>query len=204
MLTTMFSAKDEVAPEQAKMLIAQIRATHTGKEMAFRPIVMGGGMTAQNLSMTMEQADFTEIARWSAIQISAMVFGIDPSLVGVNPPGSTLTYTNSLARERQLWLDALNPLMIRIEEIFTALLPPGQRFDFLEQDLLLGGLSDRSEVIANLARASQSLGKEIFSVNELRELVGAEPVEEVELIQASNFMIQTSNFKGEPNADSNS
>lgn len=185
MMSTLFSVKDELSPEQAKMLLAQIRANHTGKEAAFRPIVTGGGMTANNLSMSMSEADFTDVAKWSAQQIASMVFGIDPSLLGINPPGSTLTYTNSVSRERQLWLDALNPLMMRIEELFTHLLPPGQRFDFLEQDLLLGSLGDRSEVIERIARASASIGRMVMTVNELRGLVGLEPVEEVEPVETS-------------------
>ena len=104
-----------------------------------------------------------------------MCFGIDPTLMGIQQPGSQLTYSNTPGRERQLWLDALNPLMVRIEEVISKLLTGRQVLDFKEQELLLGGLSDRSQVARNLALINKDHGYFVILADEIRDLVGLLP-----------------------------
>ena len=175
MISTVYSTKDELTETQAKILLAQIKAGHTGHRNAFKPIVAGGGLTPHGLSQTMEQSEFMAISQWSASQISSMCFGIDPTLMGIQQPGSQLTYSNTPGRERQLWLDALNPLMVRIEEVISKLLTGRQVLDFKEQELLLGGLSDRSQVARNLALINKDHGYFVILADEIRDLVGLLP-----------------------------
>ena len=167
----------EVLGRQSKLdIAAQITAQHIGAENAWRPLILDSGLTAETLGMTAEQAQFLELAAWIDAKIAGQIFKVDPSLVGIVQQGASLTYTNALDRERNLWLDALKPLAVRIDAALSLLLPVGQRLRLDERSLLLGGPRDRAMVAERMARLSQLVGEPVFTADELRDTLGYAPL----------------------------
>lgn len=104
-------------------------------------------------------------------QIASQIFRVDPSLVGIAQSGSSLTYSNLVDREAQLYRDAIRPLAYRIEQTLTSLLPAGQTLDLDARALLAGSPRDAAQLAATLKQTG------CFTINEVRERLGYDAID---------------------------
>ena len=153
-------AKDSMEEEDKQALAAQLIARHHGANRSYFPLVLDSDMGIEPLSISAEQAQFLELSTWTAATICGSLFGIDPSLLGIVQSGSSLTYSNNLDRERNLWTDVLQPLAVILEETLSKLLPEGFRVDINERPLLYGGPRDRATLARTMAAINASERKE--------------------------------------------
>lgn len=160
-------AKGQMTAPAKRELAAQIRARHMGDpKKAWQPLVLDSDTDVRSLSMTTEQAKFVELMNLTNAQIASMIFRVDPSLVGIAQAGSSLTYSNLVDREAQLYRDAIHPLAVRIEQALSRLLPEGATVDLDARETLRGSPRDR----ADLATKMKAMGT--FTANEIREVLG--------------------------------
>ena len=170
-------AKDPMEAVEKRALAAQIKAQHHGSRNSYLPLVLDSEISIQALSITAEQAQFLQLSTWTAATIAGQLFGVDPSLLGIVQAGSSLTYSNAIDRERNLWTDVLQPLAMIIEGSLSTLLPDGLRADLNERELLLGGPRDRAAIARSMAAINSSAGEtnDVFTSDELRAVLGYQP-----------------------------
>ena len=171
-LQVVFSTDKVLDPDQLKDATRRVRAQYEGIGNSWRPAVLSGGVKVSVLSQTGEQAQYLELSKWADARIASQIFGVDPSLLGINLPGSTLTYSNAVDREANLWRDALRPVITAMEDAFSRLLPAGRRFEFVETGLLAGGPRDRVAYAKELATINQMLGAWVVSPDQILDAIG--------------------------------
>ena len=173
------TSKDQIPAAAKREAMALIRAEWSGTENWWRPIMLDGGITPVPLSMTASDADLLSLSIWTDARIAGQIFHVDPTLLGVAQPGSQLTYTNAVDRETNLWRDALRPLAHRVEELFSQLLPAGQRLNIDERGLLTGSPRDRVQQAGQLMAINQQAGQWIFTPDEVRDRAGYPPLSDL-------------------------
>ena len=175
-LQTVFSSREELGREALVEATRRIRATMTGLENAWKPIVLSGAWDVETVNQTAEQAEYLPLMTANDARIASQVFGVDPTLVGVVQQGASLTYTNAVDRERNLWLDALRPVAAVIERAFGSLLGAGRRLDFDESKLLTGSPKDKIAFARGMAAANKAAGAWVFTADEVRAAAGYVPL----------------------------
>jgi len=94
------------------------------------PGVLEGGGTFKATGVTNEAAQFLETRQWTAAEICAQVYLVDPRELGIPLTGSTLEYVNSESRLANLVRKGMLRWITRVEEAITALLPNPQYMKF--------------------------------------------------------------------------
>ena len=185
-LQVVFSTKDPLTPEALKEATRRVRAHYEGVANAWRPVMLGSGITVSVLSQGAEQAQYLQLSQWSDARIASQIFGIDPTLLGINLPGSQLTYSNAIDREANLWRDAIRPPVTALEEAFGALVALGRKFELVEMGLLTGGPRDRVAYAKELAEVNAKLGVWLVLAQEIRDAIGLPiSMEPLELLKAA-------------------
>ncbi len=204
-IEVVFSAKDVMTPEALQEATRRVRAHYSGVANWWEPAVIGSGLQVHTLSQGAEQGQYLTLSQWSDARVASMRFGVDPTLLGINLPGSQLTYSNAVDRESNLWRDAIRPVVGGLEEAFGAFLPDGQRFDFVEAGLLAGGPRDRVAYGKELAGVNRTLGVWLFSADEIRDSVGFPALDgPLELLPPPNPTEETPEPKGGDDGAENS
>lgn len=120
----------ELSEDQAAVMANAWRRAHSGPENAHLPGVLTAGATWKETQITNEQAQFLETRRFTAAEICAQLFLLDPSNLGIGVEGSSLTYANLEQRGIQLVQVTGLPFFVRLEELFTRLSPRPQYTKF--------------------------------------------------------------------------
>jgi HK97 family phage portal protein len=102
------------------------------------PGVLQGGAQWKQAGVTNEQAQFLQTRQYTAAEIAAQMFLVDPSDLGIPVAGTSLTYANLTERNLRRVQVTLLPWIIRIENALSALLY-NPRFLKLNVDGLLRG-----------------------------------------------------------------
>ena len=157
--------------------LAQMRAKWSGVDNWWSPIVLDQGLSWTDFSMTASDAEFVALSEWNDARIAGQIFHVDPTLLGIKQGGSTITYRNAIDREVQLWRDGLRPLAVKVQRIFSELLPPGQSIDFDERGLVTGSPADRVKQAYQLAQINKSQNAWVFGWDEIRDRAGFPPLE---------------------------
>ena len=152
-------------------LAAQIKATMSGPDNAWRPLI-ADGFDIKSIQMTAEQAQFLDLAKWTDGKIASQIYHIDPTLLGVQQPGSSLTYTNAVDRESNLWRDCLDPVAKLIEGAWSDLCVGPVSVDLDSSAVLAGSLRDRVGVAKQMAEINQAAGVTVYDGNEIRQVSG--------------------------------
>ena len=174
-LQTVFASKEPLTREALTEATRHVRAHYEGINNSWRPIVLGSGVTVHTLSQNADQGKYLDLSQWADARVAAQLFGIDPTLLGINLPGSQLTYSNAVDREANMWRDAIRPPVTKLEEAFTRLVAGGNRVELVETGLLTGGPRDRVAYAKELAEVNRAVGAWVVGANEIREAVGLLP-----------------------------
>lgn len=132
-----------------------------------KPFVSGADWDLTLLSIPPNHVQFIETLKLSANSI-ASIYGIDPTEVGGEPPGS-LTYANEEARDIHRARD-LRPYMVRLEDAFARILPERQYVKFNVDSTIRTDIKTRTEVVG----AQVADGR--MNVDEARALEDRGPV----------------------------
>ena len=100
------------------------------------PGVLQSGATWKPTGVNPEQAQFLATRQWSAAEIAAQVFLVDPSDLGIPVAGTSLTYANLQDRNTRRLQVTLLPWIVRIERAMSSLLMTGQSAKFNVDGLL--------------------------------------------------------------------
>ena len=175
-LQAVFSSREELSKDALTEATRRIRATMTGLENSWKPIVLSGAWDVEKVNQTAEQAEYLPLMAWNDAKIASQIFGIDPTLIGVVQQGSSLTYTNAIDREQNLWKDAIRPVASVIERAFGSLLGSGRRLDFDETKLLTGSPKDKIAFAKEMAAVNTAAKAWVFTPDEIRQAAGYTPL----------------------------
>ena len=165
----------------------QVQQSHGGVDQNFLTLVIGGGAQVQPLSHTAVEAELIEQRRLNFEEV-CRVYDTAPQLLGDarNASYNTMTEVKKMLYQVTLlpWLDlmrtVINIQLIEGEEEFA-----GYEVDFELRDLLRGSPSEE------LAAAVQAFANGILSLNEIRVMLGMQPLEGEEFDKP---MIPTNNL----------
>lgn len=156
------SAKS-VTPEEARQVKGRLVAAIRSRE----PIVYGSDWDYNPITVPPEQAQFIETMRMSATQIAA-IYGLPPEYVGGNS-GDSLTY--STVEQNQIRLNqSLRPLLVLLEDAFSAVLPTRQHVRFNADATARADLKTRYEAY----QIALSMG--LLTLDEIRSLEDLPPL----------------------------
>ncbi len=154
-----------LSDEQFARLKEEVAAQFSGARNAGRPLLLDGGLSWQEMSLTPKDMDFLE-SRHAASRDIALAFGVPPQLLGI--PGDN-TYSNYREARLALWEETVIPLLRHLRDEFNAWLAP--QFDgevTLDFDLDdIPALAPRREKVWARLRAADFL-----TLNEKRQAVG--------------------------------
>ena len=113
-----------VQPEQMQAMAQAWRKARTKRGRGL-PGVLEDGATWKATGVSNEAAQFLQTQQWTAAQIAAQVYMVDPSDLGIPVGGTTLTYANLEQRNIRRVQVTLLPWIVRIEKALSALLSVG-------------------------------------------------------------------------------
>ncbi|MDE2986653.1 MAG: phage portal protein [Chloroflexota bacterium] len=172
-IMTILKPERPMGTQAAADLKSAIEAATVAPEVAWRPMVLSGVEVTQ-IAYSMADGQFRELATWSDARLCA-AFNIDPTTLGVEIAGQSLTYQNVQQRDQLLWADSLSGLASRMELFLSEFSGADARFD--EARWLLGGITNRAAVARNLTLVNKDAGMVIVTPNEIRDVLGLPPTQ---------------------------
>lgn len=157
--------------EQFARLQSEIRANHSGTANAGSIMVLDGGLTAKELSISPKDMDWLAGRQQAAIEI-AMAFGVPAQLIGIP---DAQTYANLEQARLSFWEDTVLPILrLVVAEVNQWLWPAygeeGFTFD-LDEDAIPALTERRYATFAKLKDA------DFLTADEKRAAVGYGPIE---------------------------
>jgi HK97 family phage portal protein len=154
-------------PTAAKGTGQKVTEAHYGVRT---PLVLWGGTSVDFPQANAVEADVVRMLGEARAEV-ALMFNLPPQFLNA-PIASSLTYATMEAEWRLLLATALQPILVRIEDAFSALLPRGQsaRFDYAE--LLRTDAKTRADIYGS------AIDKGWLTTEEVRAAEGMAPLGE--------------------------
>jgi HK97 family phage portal protein len=134
-------------PEQMQAMAQAWRRARARRGRGL-PGVLEDGATWRATGVTNEQAQFLQLRQWTAAEIAAQVYMVDPADLGIPVAGTSLTYANLEQRNIRRVQVTFLPWMVRIEKALSMLLPQPRYMKFNVDGLLRGDSSTRWQIYA--------------------------------------------------------
>jgi len=167
-------------PDQMSAMAQAWRKARTKRGRGL-PGVLEGGATWKPTGVTNEQAQFLQTRQWTAAEIAAQVYMVDPSDLGIPVAGTSLTYANLEQRSIRRLQVTLLPWIVRIENAISALLPQPRYVKFNVDGLLRGDSSARwmvYEAASRINAAAVAYGQPpVLLTNEMRDFEDLNPID---------------------------
>jgi len=148
------------------------------------PGVLEGGGTFKPIGITNEAAQFLQTRQWTAAEICAQVYLVDPRELGIPLTGSTLEYVNSESRLANLVRKGMLRWITRLEGALSALLPSPQYLKFNVDAFKRADSGDRwttYEIASRINAAAVAIGqKPVLLTDEMRAWEELDPLPDVE------------------------
>ena len=188
------NAKGGASQEELESLRTHIDEYISGPHNAGKTGVFAGDIEISPISSTVQESQLIELSKWSDAKMTAQIYHLPVSLMGVNLPGNQLTYNNEQARENKIWRDALRPIALCIELALSHFLSDSNKLVLDPRNTLLGNAKDRADITLIYAKTNQALGKWVFTGNEIRDINGFLPLDgPLEDLNAPNEIIEVEN-----------
>lgn len=156
--------------EQARQLVMGWEKAHKGLRRAHRPAVLHSGAKFTKTTVDNEQAQFLQ-SRQFAVEEIARIFRVPPHMIGVTTPGA-MSYASVEANAIQFATYTLRPIVAKLENAYSALLPGTGSFVRLNMDgILRGDLGSRYTAYA------QGVQGGFLSINDIHRLEDMPPVD---------------------------
>jgi HK97 family phage portal protein len=162
-------AAANLSDSQFARLKDEVAQQYGGARNAGRPMLLDGGLTWQEMSLSPKDMDFLN-SRNAASRDVALAFGVPPQLLGI--PGDN-TYSNYQEARLALWEDTVVPLLRHLRDELNGWLAP-MFGDDLEVDI---DLDDVPALALRREKVWQRLqSAEFLTVNEKRRSAGFGPL----------------------------
>ena len=128
------NVKGMLTEEETARMAQAWNAAHQGIGAAHLPAILTGDSTYQQVSMKPEDMKFLESRQYTAGEISGMIFGVPPHMIGI-VDRTTSWGTGIEQQELGFVRSALQIYISRYERMISRLLPPGRyvRMDLTER-----------------------------------------------------------------------
>ena len=137
------------------------------------PGVLPNGASWKMTGVTSEQAEFLSTRKFTAGEIAAQMFLVDPSDLGIPVEGSSLTYANLESRNIRRVQVTFLPWIVRLEAALSALTPRGQYVKLNVNGLLRGDTATRWSTYKTAEDINTSAAargdKPVLSTEEMRD-----------------------------------
>ena len=137
---TFKNSEQTVTPAQADEIKARLNAALRTRT----PLVYGRDWDYNAISVPPEEAQFVETMKMTTNQIAA-IYGIPPEMIG-GETGSSMTYANVEQQQINFVMFTLRPWLVRMETVFSSLLPDRQYVKFNADAMVRADLKSRWEV----------------------------------------------------------
>lgn len=134
---TMKNIAKAINPDEAEEISDRLAA----RVRARKPLVFGSDWDFTALKVSPEESQFVETMRLNATQI-ATIYGVPPSKVGGDSGGS-MTYSTVELEGLDLAQFTLRPWLVRLESVFSKLMPGQEFVKFNVDSMLRTSLIDR-------------------------------------------------------------
>jgi HK97 family phage portal protein len=144
----LLSTDTKLGTEEVKRIAEQFMVEHSGLQSAHLPLVLDGGLKAQKISSTPDEAQYLRTLEYARTCIAAY-FGLPGHLVGgSNDKGNV--WGKTVEEQGYQMVDfTLSGYIVPLEEAHGRLLPRGTNADFDEKIILRANAADRAaEMIA--------------------------------------------------------
>lgn len=170
--TGILAPDTDPGPDGAKAIKAAfLNATGGSRE----PVVLPKSISYTQLQISPEDSQFLESQRFTVEQV-ARVFGLSPEMIGGASSGSSVTYANREQRMADFLALSLGPLLAKLEDELSALLPRPQFVKFRTGGLLRADLQGRYASYLTAAQVSQAMGRPLLTVDEMRAFEDLAPL----------------------------
>ena len=133
-------------PEKVRETAKAWARHHSGSRKAHLPGMLTGGATWKATGVTNEQAQFLETRGYTATEIAAQLFLIDPSEFGLQAgQGGSITYANLEQRNARKVQVTFLPWLVRLERAFSGLLAKPRFVKFNVDGLIRGDTKTQAE-----------------------------------------------------------
>jgi HK97 family phage portal protein len=180
--TGVLTSEETLTLDQITDLRNQLSQGQTGSRNAGKPMLLGGGMTWESISLTPTELGYLEGKDSDARDI-ATVLGVPPTLL--NLPGDN-TYNNVSEAKTALYEETIIPRAKQIVEELNRWLVPlfGDNLELrIDEDAIPALEPKRAEKWAAVMAST------IHTINEKRELLGFDPVDNGDEILVPSNMI---------------
>lgn len=168
---------NELSPKNAREMAQNLARRHGGARRAHLPGVLTEGATWKSAGVTQEQAQFLQTRQFTAAEICAFLFLIDPTEFGISmDKGSSITYANLEQRNARKVQVTFLPWLVRLERVLSALLPQPRFLKFNVGGLLRGDLKTRFEAHNIGIRAKFLTPNEVREKEDMPPLDGGDEV----------------------------
>jgi len=121
----LYTDAPDATEEEARRVQTSFESKYGGPAEAYRTPVLWGGYKWQQTGLTMRQLGFLEARRFNREEIGGL-FGVPPIKMG----DWSNSYYNSREQARNFWLDAIEPLLKRVQRFLDS-----QFLDYWDRDL---------------------------------------------------------------------
>jgi HK97 family phage portal protein len=163
------AASPALAREYVELMRETWKAHHAGTDRAFEnPGFLTGGATWQNVTMSMEDAQFLQTRAFQVEDIATRFFGVPPQFVGLTEKQTS--WGTGLEQQSLGFVRfTLLPHIVRLESAFSSLLPRGQFIRLNQRGLVRADSETESKILA------QQLEHGVITFNRWRELMDEPP-----------------------------
>lgn len=152
----------ELNAEQAGDIARNWQQTHSGPYMAGKVGILSGGAAFKPLSLNASDAQLIEVRRFNVEDI-ARIFRVPLSLIG-HPTLGAMSYASVEANNLAFVQHTLRPLLERLEQALSPLLPESDGFVRFNLDALLRGTT-----IERFDAYTKGLREGFLSLNDVRQ-----------------------------------
>ena len=155
--------------EQARTLVDGFEEGHKGLRRSHRPGILFGGAKFTKTTVDNDAAQFLESRRF-AIEEIARIFRCPPSMLGVTTPGA-MSYASVEQNGIHFVQHTLRPYLVKLEDGYQKILPPGSFLRFNVDGLLRGDQASR------FAAYSTGIQAGFMSINDVRRFEDVQSVD---------------------------
>ncbi|MGP4083163.1 phage portal protein [Streptomyces sp. KR55] len=161
---TMRNNAKTINPDESKEIQNRLSSAMRSR----KPLVFGNDWDFNALQVSPEESQFIETMRLNATQVAA-IFGVPAEMVG-GDSGGPLSYSSPEQNAIQLVNITLRPWLVRLETVFSALMP-GREFVKFNVDAMI-----RTSLIDRYTAHGMALGQGWRSRDEIRALEDLPPL----------------------------
>jgi HK97 family phage portal protein len=162
---------NELTEEQASDIGRDWNITHTGPYRAGKIGILSGGATFRPLTLNAQDAQLLEARRFNVEDI-ARLFRVPISLLG-HPVAGSMSFASVEAQNLSFVQHSLRPLLERLEQALSGLLPETEGFIKFNLDALLRGTT-----LERFDAYTKGLREGFLSLNDVRSVEDLAPLGE--------------------------